>query len=122
MTIDTAIRWWAAVTVIIVAPVFAGFIENVSVLSPAYDLAGACELPLLTQAVVPKVGYFTESGFALAAAALLALAVSFKLAGSEVIRYRALTIVSLLAWSTVLIASTQAYLALFVFPLAKCGA
>jgi len=32
-----------------------------------------------------------------------------------------LTVVSLLAWSTVLLASTQAFLALFVFPLAKCG-
>ncbi len=119
--IDTAIRWWAAASAAIAAPVIGGLVENMSVLSPVEDFAKHCELPLLTVAFWPKVAYATEAGFAVAAASLLALAVSFRIATSEVARYRALTIVSLLTWVAVLVGSLQAFLALFVFPIAKCG-
>lgn len=102
------------------APVIGGFIENLSVLSPAFDLAGKCELPLLTHAAMPLGAYSTELGFALAAAALLALAASFKFTASEVARYRALTIISSLGWTTTLLASVQVFLALFVLPIANC--
>jgi hypothetical protein len=119
--IDTVIRWYAAASAAVVAPVIGGLLENLSVLSPVEDLAERCELPLLTSAIWPNVAYATEAGFAVAATSLLALAVSFKLATTEVVRYRALTIVSLLTWVAVLVGSLQVLLALFVFPVARCG-
>ena len=119
--IDTVIRWYAAASAAIAAPVIGGLLENLSVLSPIEDLAGRCELPLLTNAIWPNVIHATEAGFAVAGASLLALAVSFRFATTEIVRYRALTIVSLLTWVALLVGSMQVLLALFVFPVAKCG-
>ena len=121
MNFDAILRWWAALTLAVSAPVIGGFIENLSVLSPAAELGLQCQLPLLTQSTMPLIRHATEFGLAIGAATIVTLAASFRLAATEIGRYRALTIVSYFGWVTVALGAVQSFLALFVIPLAKCG-
>ena len=122
MNIDTVIRWWVVAATVIAPPTIGNLLENLAVLSPAPAMTDSCKLPLLTLAVLPRTGYLTEAGLVIAAISLLVLIASFRLAQSEVGRYRATTIVSLFTLVAVLVVALQVLLALFVLPIAKCGA
>ncbi len=110
------------VCVVVAAPIAGGFLEQMSVLSPAAELAQACELPMITQQVLPVMPYLTEAGLALAVVIAIGCAVSFRLAGTEVLRYRALSVAVTLGWTAVVLGVLVTWLALWVFPGVKCGA
>ncbi len=92
-----------------------------SVLSPVPDLARGCEIPALTQQLLPATAFLTEAGFVFAVIVAITCAVSFRLAGSEVVRYRVLSIAISTCWAALALGILGVCLALWVLPGVKCG-
>ena len=81
-----------------------------------------CELPKISQSVLPHIESFGVYGTVLAALIITTTIIGFRLLRSEEARYRLVTIIHTVAWPIVILGVMLFFLAAYALPYAKCTA